>query len=99
MPAPQVVHEKPPACAPGAGGGVFTPGSWVWTVKIRFELGKKMARISCAMLPSGGKTRAWVADAVVAAARGAAGQVIPLKAVSADASSVPPAGKPPVFRM
>src|SRR6266545_2435327 len=101
MPTPQSTNENPAVCDPvdaGGGGGAGAPGSRVCTVKIRFEFGKKMPRISCAMLPSGGYTLA-CAVVVPAASIGFTGQVMVLRASSLDASSVAPARKPPAFKM
>src|SRR5687767_6266333 len=51
MPAPQSVHEND--VVPGSYAVLGAAGSYDWTWKSRFELGKRMPRISCAMLPGG----------------------------------------------
>src|SRR5260221_436893 len=60
MPAPQSTHENPPL-APASKAAFTSFGSWVWTLKIRFELGNRIPRINCARLPAGGKLGAWLA--------------------------------------
>src|SRR5262245_14797305 len=97
MPAPQSTNEKPADCVFADGGGADAPGSCVCTVKIRFEFGKKMPRINCAMFPSGGYARVCAVAALASA--GFEGHPIAFNASSVDASSVAPARKPPVLSM
>ena len=52
MPCP---HSNTDAVLPGElAGATGAPGSRCCTLKIRFELGKKMPRINCARFPVGG---------------------------------------------
>src|SRR4029077_20611470 len=91
MPAPQSAQEKPTAFDWYAGRGA--PGSCFWTLKIRFDVGKSMPRISCAMLPTGGNDGA--DDAVEPgglAAPGGAGIAMAFSTASSAPSSVCPAG-------
>src|SRR5262245_64038805 len=55
MPAPHCAHEKL-SFADGSYGlsSFFSPGSCPCTLKIRFELGKRMPRINCARFAAGG---------------------------------------------
>src|SRR5689334_15593664 len=101
MPAPQSAHENAPLV--GSHPSLTTPGSWFCTLKIRFDVGKSIPRMTCARLPNGCTVAARGAAAGGAAAGGAAaafgGNVIGLSAASSVPSAAWPAGNFPTCRM
>src|SRR5258705_4145065 len=99
MPAPQSAHEKL-SVADGSYGlpSFFSPGSCPCTLKMMFELGKKIPRINCARFALGGGT-ATACDATgdnAAAGDAAAGaSTTCFSASSPSGSAACPAGKFP----
>src|ERR1700674_919065 len=97
MPAPQSAQGNAPDAAWTAAGraGKGAPGSRPCTLKIKFELGNRMPRITWAIFPAGGKDGVLPAAAVVEGRgtdAGAAGNVICFSTASSAPSSACPAG-------
>src|SRR6266852_5016255 len=98
MPAPQSAHENPPALLTPGAATLTSSGLLPWTLKMMFELGNRMPRISCAMLPAGGNVGAWLTASGTgddAAGDCAAGIVISFSAASSTLRSAGPAGNFP----
>src|SRR5579883_1049175 len=99
MPAPQSTHENA-VLAPAPTWFAFAAsfGSFVWTLKMIFELGNRMPRINWAKLPAGGNTGPPAADLGVGDA-GVPGRMMVLSASSFVLRSARAEGNPPACRM
>src|SRR3989442_2154491 len=97
MSAPQSTHEKPDV-PDWRSAFLRVLGSLVWTLKIKFDVGKSMPRINWARFADGGNDGPCVAVRAVcgvAPAGGAARNVICFSAASSALSSDRPAGNLP----